>query len=188
MLRSLSFKLNELEKRYIVLFILIIIFANLLILPFIFIPLFNSELIWTSRICMIPEGCPNTEYITLPNNDLIQNKYDLIIFGAPNYTCFVVFEHTGKGLDYIINEPFNDEEGVIKRTLRMIPGNYRVFGDHDKYPLQLWEHGFISSDFESLYYRWHTFTVLFFIGSFAFVFMKRMYRKRRIEKRIRLRG
>ncbi|MBY8990393.1 MAG: hypothetical protein KGD58_06530 [Candidatus Lokiarchaeota archaeon] len=175
------------KKSHIILIFLIVIGITALILPYTFFPLINTELIWISPTCMIPEGCRNSDYFTLPNNDLIQNKYDLVITGPSFFPFFLTFKHIDSSREYTINSTINDEENVVTITFRMIPGKYLVYGDLDHFYLQLWEHGIISSDFEDSFYIYNTISVVFFFGSIGFVFLRKKYQIRRMNMRIKMR-
>lgn len=186
-LRNLTHKLKKLNRYYVVLILFVILGIFLSILPFIIIPLINTELIWAKGYCGIPEGCPKPDYFTLPNNDLIQNKYDLIVAGWYPYDCSFKFEHIGTVREYIINYITN-EDSVMRRTLKMIPGDYRILGDFDHFSIELWEHGIIPYGLDSLYYTTSVCTTAVFFGSFGIVFIRKKLQLKRTRRRVMMRN
>ncbi len=130
-----------------------IIGVGLSIVPFIFVPLLNTERIWKSQLCMIePWFCGDS--FTLPENGLIQNKYDVIVFNAFHgyRSGSIILTHSATGTTYTFNYYLSIEEFTKSTTITMLPGHYSVIGDFSISYYELWEHGFISKDFEWFVY------------------------------------
>jgi len=101
---TLTQKLKRLKKHHIFGLIIIIIGVGLSIVPFIFVPLLNTERIWKSQLCMIePWLCGDS--FTLPQNCLIQNKYDVIVFNAEDgyRSRSISFTYSATGTTYTFN-------------------------------------------------------------------------------------
>jgi len=130
-----------------------IIGVGLSIVPFIFVHLLNTERIWKSQLCIIePWLCGDS--FTLPQNCLIQNKYDVIVFNAEDGYRFrsISFTHSATGTTYTFNYYLSIEEFIKSTTITMLPGHYIVTGELTFSSYELWEHGFISKDFEWFVY------------------------------------
>jgi len=92
--------------------------------------------------------------VTLPKNDLIQNKYNIIVFNAEEgyRSGSITFTHSITGTTYTFNYYLSIEEFTKSTTITMLPGHYIVIGDFSISSYELWEHGFISKDFEWFVY------------------------------------
>ncbi len=130
-----------------------IIGVGLLIVPFIFVPLLNTERVWKSQRCMVEPWLCRASF-TVPQNDLIQNKYDVIVFNTEDgyRSGLISFTHSATDTTYTFNYYLSIEEFTKSTTITMLPGHYNVIGDLSISSYELWEHGFISKDFEWLVY------------------------------------
>lgn len=166
-------------------FTIITIVVVLLILPYFLVPSINSELIWVSPECFWePWMCPPSDSLSLPNNDFIQNKYDIKVYSSPhvfNTTYSITFNHLGTEIKYIFNYTLTMEEYIISSTLVMIPGEYDVYGDlYIPGLYQIWEHGVIPPGFECLGYLASviTSTAIVLIGNIIVYILKMKYQSR----------
>jgi len=141
-------KLVGLKRQRTIGILIISIGIGIFITPFILVPLINSERVWNSNICLIPEGCPDT--CILPENPLIQNKYDIIVFNYQyNYIVGpITFTHLGTNKKYIFNYSLSAEKYMASTTFAMIPGRYDIQGDFSRKIYELWEHGILPQNFE----------------------------------------
>ncbi|MFX1488639.1 MAG: hypothetical protein ACFFBI_05790 [Promethearchaeota archaeon] len=139
-------ELKHLNREKIFSLCFIIAGILLLILPFILIPRLNTELIWKSRACVVePWFCLDS--FTLPQNNLIMNKYDVKAFHyfiPTNGSGSVSFRHIATDTVYTFEVNLNAEEYSISTFFIMVPGEYQVsYGYGLFYDYELWEHGIL---------------------------------------------
>lgn len=144
---------------------------NIIILPFIFVPLFNTERIWKSKPCMFePWLCIDS--FKLPQNDFIQNKYDVKVFNyyPINGSGSASFTHLATGTVYTFVVNLTVEDNTASTTFKMKPGNYSfrfVYGLPFHY--ELWEHGIIPYGYDFfIYLGIEIFAVIIILVSFKY--------------------
>ncbi|UCC19460.1 MAG: hypothetical protein JSV62_15380 [Promethearchaeota archaeon] len=129
--------------------IIISLGISLFIISFILVPFINSERIWrSSGECYIPEGCGG-DSVTIPDNILIQNKYDIKVMNT--FYLIIIsgsirFTHLATSTRYYFYYNFMRGESMV--TFTMIPGEYSIQGDIDNIICEIWEHGLIPTGFE----------------------------------------
>ncbi len=126
----------------------------------IFVSLIDSARIWGAKFSYEDGQIKlENEYLTILRNDLIQNKYDVIItasfvFWGSYVQGEIIFTHLATNISYIFNYYLTPGlyigEVSTSKTFIMIPGRYQVMGADQGD--ELWEHGFIPRSLEWLIY------------------------------------
>jgi hypothetical protein len=154
-IRHSAQELKKLNREKITGLSFIFVGVILLTLPFILVPRLNTEIIWKSRICMLePWFCHDS--FTLPQNNLILNKYDVravhYLFPA-NGSGSVSFRHIATNTLYVFTVNLTIEEYSKSTTFSMIPGEYRVSYGYGRYfEYEIWEHGIIPQGLDLYFY------------------------------------
>lgn len=147
-IQNLTQKLKSLKKHQKIGLLIMTIGVGLLIVSFIIVPLINTEIIWRSGICgvTLPEGCSYS--VTLPENDLLQNKYDIRVINWFSYSIFGSIRFTHLATNTQFGFEYNFATGVVSTSFIMIPGEYNIYGDLDGIICEIWEHGLLPKDFD----------------------------------------
>ncbi|MFX1498791.1 MAG: hypothetical protein ACFFBH_14805 [Promethearchaeota archaeon] len=145
----LSQKLRRLNKKKIIGFVFAIFGISFIILPFFLVPYINTEKIWTSKEWFF-EPWLYRDSFSLPQNDLILNKYDVKAFNYyPLYGSeSVLFTHLATNIVYNFTVNFTVAEYSMKTTFQMKPGEYSVRFTRGLFHYELWEHGIIPPGLE----------------------------------------
>jgi len=164
-----------------------------LILGCVFISLLDSQRIWKPQYSIVNSQISlKNDYFSIPRNDFIQNKYDVIVSAVFVYVGdykagSITFRHLATNstyiFDYYLTPGLYVGEYSTSKTFTMIPGRYHVDGISGGGSKELREHGIIPKDLDWIAY------LGLIIGSILIIIMgyKKYlgYSKKETKKRIK---